>query len=208
MKRVFIYGEKKILKNYEIAVRIAGAIPVISKNITFSNDCDCLLLAGGGDVFPSFYGKEEISCFDKDFYRDLREFSLINVFSQKSAPIFGICRGLQVINVYFGGTLCQKLKNADMHYSPLKDCYHSITIKKSGEFPNLLSDLNVVNSAHRQAIEKIANGFEAVAVSDDECIEAIQCTNKKIFACQFHPERLPQNLYKIGIDIIKFGLNL
>lgn len=208
MKKVFIYGKSSNLKNYQKAITRIGATPVISKRLTTALNCDCLLLAGGGDIYPYFYGKKEISCYDKNLLRDISEFALVKYFLSKNACILGICRGLQLLNVYFGGTLHQKINNFNLHFLPNQDCYHKIFVKEKGEISDILSCLKIVNSSHRQSIDRLANGFKIIASSNDGTIEAIRHEKFKIYAFQFHPERLnlPNLIY--GLKLISTTLQL
>ena len=207
MKKVFIYGQKKQLSNYANAVKKLGALPIVTTDLRLTQNCDSLILAGGGDVFSEFYNEQQKSCFDLNLKRDLAEFYLISYFIQKNLPILGICRGLQIINVYFGGNLYQSNPNVKLQYNPSYDLYHSISFIKN-EFFNSFS-LNLVNSAHRQSIKKLGSNLTVLAISSDETIEAIASKTHCIYATQFHPERLfKHNLYDSGLAVIAKCLQL
>ena len=132
------------LKNYENALALVGA-PLAET----PENADVLLLPGGGDMHPRFYGQALNGSEDLDEARDARELTLIDNFLCAGKPVIGICRGLQVLNVYFGGTLRQHIEG----HSQIDgvDRLHAINTA-----PGLLRELYgarcTVNSAHHQAV--------------------------------------------------------
>ena len=139
-----------------------------------------LLLIGGGDIFPQFYcGGNYFE--NGNFVRDAREFQLIDYFYSKKLPILGICRGLQIVNAFFGGTL----KNVDCHNDCGKDILHPILSPTNG----FLQGLQLVNSNHRQAVDKLCPCADCVCRAEDGIVEGFTIENQ-IFAVQFHPERM------------------
>ncbi len=156
-------------------------------------DCvDGLFLSGGRDIDPMYY--KEI----KDPRTNLEskaideyELLLIDIFYKHKKLIFGICRGFQVINVYFGGTLHQHIENHNQSS-------HHINIEDNTPISVFLKDNQVVNSYHHQAINKLATELKIVARSSDGIIEAFY--NDYIYACQWHPE-LDESMYSF-VDIM------
>jgi len=158
-----------------------------------------LLLTGGSDVYPGRYGKEyDTSRCYTDTPRDTLEFILLNIAIEKQMPVLGICRGLQLINVAFGGTLFVDIPNdygTEINHrdEELGYCYHEIKLVKNSMLYSLIKkDKFTVNSFHHQGIEKLADEFIANAFSDDGFIEGIEQknTNKPfIAAVQWHLER-------------------
>lgn len=140
--------------------------------------CDGLILTGSPyHVNPSLYGMDEnIYNFEDDI-----DYCLIKKFYEKNKPIVGICRGIQVINVYFGGTLKRNIINHER-------VNHMINIMPNTLLSNIYSKRMEVNSTHTQAVDKVADGFLVSAVSDDGVVEAIEKEN--IIAVQWHPEKL------------------
>ncbi len=202
MKKIFIYGETA--ENYEKALSSAGGFAVVSKNAELLRECDGLLLPGGGDISPCLYGSAEKRCFDVDLKRDCAEQYLIAIALSKKLPILGVCRGLQAINVYFGGTLCQKIDEAELHYSPLGDVFHTIALTEKGFLHEIYAENEIlVNSAHRQCAKARGYGLSVCARAKDGTVEALQNLQKKIIAVQFHPERMAG-----GEKIYEFFLNL
>lgn len=154
------------------------------------DECDCLLIPGGADVTPELYGQQPDETVGKtDVDLDKMQLDLIDKFVQKKKPIFGICRGLQLINVYFKGTLIQDLKTDINHkwIALRKDRFHEIT--NTDYMAEVFTEKCLVNSSHHQAIDKIGNGLIAVSHSSDNVIEAIRHETLPVYAVQWHPER-------------------
>lgn len=100
--RVYILGDAAAYQNYALAVERAGGIPCFGSRPA---DCDCLLLPGGGDMESWRYGQENTACRDLEPERDTLELELLAHFTALDKPVLGICRGMQTINVFFGGDL-------------------------------------------------------------------------------------------------------
>lgn len=174
---------------YRRAIERAGEICCIGRD---REKCDALVLPGGGDVEPWRYGAEETDCRGADPPRDALELQLIDAFLQEGKPILGICRGLQILNVYFGGTLIQ---NVDGHSAVNgRDTYHAIRTA-----PSVLQDICAltVNSAHHQAADRLGSGLTAVQWAPDGVIEALIHTSLPVWAVQWHPERLEQDGHRL-----------
>lgn len=188
MKSIFIYGENNILKNYKKAFTKDDCKCVISKQLPVTDDYDCLVLAGGGDVSPEFYGQKNKFCINVDKSRDKREFFLIEKFLSQNKKIVGICRGLQVLNVFFGGTLFQNV----YYHSQVngQDDFHFIYNKPNTFIYDLYGKNCFVNSAHHQAVNILGNGLKTASLSFDGYIEAFYHEKYPIYAVQFHPERM------------------
>ncbi|MDO4378881.1 MAG: gamma-glutamyl-gamma-aminobutyrate hydrolase family protein [Erysipelotrichia bacterium] len=168
-------------------------------------DFDCLLLPGGYDVDPSLYGQipdKSVTVFNKSF--DLMQLSLLDHFVKMKKPVIGICKGLQIINTYFKGTLIQDIKTNIAHNNPdFSDRYHSVI--NNDYMLDLYGKTATVNSQHHQSIDKIGNGLIAVSHSDDNIIEAIRHNTLPIYAVQWHPERTVLNFQREGVvDGFKF----
>ena len=138
-----------------------------------------LLLTGGGDILSYFY-KEQTPCKNVNVIRDVNEMRLFKYFFNKNLPVLGICRGLQIINVWLGGTL----KNVENHQSTQgKDIYHKI-LPSNG----LFDSLRISNSNHAQCVDRLCNLAQNVIFSSDKTIEGFTVQNT--IAVQFHPERM------------------
>lgn len=156
-----------------------------------SGDYDGLLLAGGYDVAPERYGESDNGSKTLDLARDECEFALIEKFSKENKPIFGICRGMQIMNVYFGGTLIGDLPETPKHVSGEDTTYHKIDLVSDSIIGRMFGDSLTVNSFHHQAVKDMAAGFKPTAFSsEDGVIEAMEHADKPWFGLQFHPERM------------------
>jgi putative glutamine amidotransferase len=161
-----------------------------------------VVLSGGGDVHPRFYGApEKVTQLDPkevDERRDEFEFEVLEKALKDRIPVFGICRGLQVANVYFGGTLVLDLPNAGKPGHAKAQGYdrtHSVSISPGTQLEKAIGHQHgEVNSAHHQAVEKIGKGLRVSAASDDGIIEGLewQEADEKPFLLlvQWHPERM------------------
>lgn len=168
----------------------------------YAASLDALLLQGGNDVAPESYGETPInaSCHG-DCVRDQYEMALIRAFVKAGKPVFGICRGLQILNVTFGGSLWQDIGTQvpdalDHVNTSLYDSNaHHIEIQSGSRLQQLYPGLRTgwVNSIHHQAIKNLAPGFAVEAVSTpDGIIEAIRHEGPAYIAgVQWHPEFHP-----------------
>ena len=162
---------------------------------------DGVVMHGGADVWPGSYGEEPLQPeWMGDRVRDLYDMAVVEAFSQAGKPIFGVCRGLQLINVAFGGTLYQDIETqvpgAQQHRNPVTydKHQHDIAIVPGSRLDKLYPNLPRarVNSIHHQGIKQVAPGFSIEAWSiPDRIPEAIhRASNSKsyIAATQWHPE--------------------
>lgn len=169
-------------------------ISPVDKNLWFATyGLDGLILPGGSDINPRRY-KHMISysSYRPNHYLEFFDTEILpEILRIVDFPIFGICRGLQTLNVAFGGTLHQHLWRHP--YSKEKtELIHKIYIKNL-EGEEAYVDYSV-NSFHHQAIANLAEGFEAIAISEDGIIEAIVHKTSPISAVQWHPERIMDDL--------------
>lgn len=147
--------------------------------------CDGLIVIGSAiDINPKNYDEQPIAKIHNMAEEiDTLDFTIIKAFNNVSKPILGICRGIQAINVCFGGSLYQDIP---CHKLPKKE-RHNVKFEKTSFLYNCYNtEQMLINSLHHQAIKELAKGFKAVAKSEDRIVEAIE--NKNIIAVQWHPE--------------------
>lgn len=199
---------KQFLNNpYALAVAAAGGIPVILPNIGgkvliegYLSAIDGLMLSGGVDVSPERFEQEaHPELGEVDLARDAMEFELIAAALKQDMPIFGICRGIQALNVAMGGTLYQDLPSqapsAICHTQgdnkvPRNQPSHSITVNANTRLRAILgSETMKTNSFHHQALNNVAAGLVVTAHAEDGIIEAVEGPDYRyLVAVQFHPE--------------------
>lgn len=152
-----------------------------------------LVLSGGGDVHPDLYRGDRSACEMVDASRDDLEFRLLEIAMVRRVPILGICRGIQVLNVFFGGTLIGHIER----HSALevdgqkKDRRHQIRVVPGTRLCTILGAESLeVNSAHHQAIRDLGKGLVISAMAEDGTTEAVELPGEQfILAVQWHPER-------------------
>ena len=178
--------------NYRAAVAGAGGLPGAGYCPAPDLTCDGLILCGGGDIHCAQYGQEDRGSHPPDLERDRAELALFRAFFAAGKPILGICRGLQLINVALGGTLIQDLPRAlrDLHTSPQGDRVHTVRARPGSLLHRLYGPDFSVNSAHHQAIDRLGEGLTVSAWAEQDIPEALQWEDRRIFAVQFHPERM------------------
>ena len=190
MMKVYIWGTAERYANYKRAVEAAGG------HVKFGGDprdCDALLLPGGGDLEPWRYGQKNTASRGLEPKRDAVEWSLLNRFVTLKKPILGICRGIQTINVFFGGTLVQDIPGHQAVQG--SDRYHMVHSSAS-PLTAVCGDVCIVNSAHHQAVDRVGSGLEVVQWAPDATVEALCHRQLPIWAVQWHPERLDSDLGK------------
>ena len=195
--------------DYCRAVEKAGGIPVLLPALAacdrpLRSFCQGLLLSGGGDFDPAYFNEAphpRLGTVDRD--RDCWEILLIRKAQAESLPILGICRGVQALNVAFGGTLYQDLPaqypqqpNRPLlpHDQPAPGgpATHRVTIKAGSLLARILASTEIwTNSYHHQAVKDPATNLRVTARSDDGVIEGLEGTGDHfLLGVQWHPERL------------------
>ena len=155
-------------------------------------DYDGLVLCGGNDIDPAYFGQAINGAVKIDKPRDEAEWKLAEAYVEMKKPILGICRGHQLLNVFFGGTLIQDLPNK-AHHTSGKDysTVHGATAAAGSIMAELYGQQEIpVNSYHHQALDKIGRGFRVTMLSDDGVVEAMEHETLPIFSVQWHPEQM------------------
>lgn len=193
-----------MLPGYMNGIMEAGGLPII---LPLTDDivqirqiatlCNAFLLTGGHDVSPSLYGEDALpECETCNPERDAMERFLLNEAIQRDMPVFGICRGIQLINVVLGGTLYQDLPTQypspiEHHMTaPYNRAVHKVSVIQDTPLYSILKTPEIgVNSYHHQAIKDLSPRLKPMAVADDGLIEGVYMPDKRfICAVQWHPE--------------------
>lgn len=209
MKKLLIAGYETQTVNYRSAFSMLGAcadpLPFPQEQPvpgSFSREpadiwslaClyDGLVLPGGGDISPSLLCCPDRGSRNIDEPLDRMQFSLLHAFTEAGKPVLGICKGLQIINAGFGGTIIQNLRPAslDIHAWDGRDRIHQTKAAKGTFLHRLYGSRPVVNSAHHQAAGSIGRGLRVAQYAEDFVVEALYHECLPLFAVQWHPERL------------------
>ena len=201
----------KVQNTYIRAIEESGGIPILLPYVKdrdtmerFVNLCDGFFFTGGADIEPQRYGEQsKNTCGEIQYARDELEFAVFQIVNSTLKPIIAICRGAQLINVAFGGTLYQDILSetntriSHRQIEPKNSPSHDVQILKNTPLFDLMKKTVMsANSFHHQAIKKLGEGLEIMAVSDDGIEEAVYLPGERyVRAYQWHPERL----YEIDI---------
>ena len=190
MKHIAIAGTPEGAANFIAALEAlrATGTPVLEGD---DRDYDGLILPGGDDIDPALFGAENQGSREIDRDRDLQQLQLLHHFVQAKKPILGVCKGHQLLNVYFGGGLCQHIPQYLQHQRiDGRDQAHAVRCEAGCLLEKLYGPEFPVNSAHHQAVDTPAPGLRAVAWAEDGVLEAMVHESLPILGVQWHPERM------------------
>lgn len=188
---------------YLEAIERAGGRPVVLHPIGLEpgagshwlDSFGALVLTGGGDIDPSFYGQAPgPNIYGVDAIRDAFEIELARAAFEKGIPLLAICRGLQVVNVALGGTLDQHIigrPGLEPHGVPGggSPVLHLVNVDPASTLSRAMGVGRAVSSCHHhQAIADVGQELRPVAWTDDGIIEAVESPNRPLIAVQWHPE--------------------
>ncbi len=187
-KILLSYGNKA--EEYTEVIETFGGAADAKYCPDYSEEYDGLILCGGNDIDPSCYGEEINGAKNINYERDKADFKLTAAFAEAKKPILGVCRGSQLLNVFFGGSLYQHIENAAMHIS-YNDVYsvHGVTAVEDTLIYDLYGSDFSVNSSHHQAVKRLGEGLVVNARSGD-IVEAFTHKSLPIIGVQWHPERM------------------
>ena len=189
--RAAILGYAERVGNYIAALEAVGVEPLVTLSPAEAAGCAGLLLPGGGDVDPARFGQPDRGSRDIDLPLDEAQLTTLDLFVRAGRPVLGICRGHQVLNIYFGGDLVQDLPTALTHMATEHDDrLHPAALAPGSLLYRLYGDTAPVNSAHHQGLDRIGAGLRATAFAPDGVIEAVEHESLPILGVQFHPERM------------------
>ncbi len=193
-------------EDYINAVQAAGGVPLLIPHRSDEHAApllaklDGVLLSGGGDIDPIYFGEEPLPVNGYiNPLRDSFEILMSRLALEQGVPLLGICRGMQVLNVAAGGSVCQDINlktNRPLQHNqqaPRWYATHNIKIVKGSMLQRILGrDMLRVNSFHHQMLDNLGKGIVISALAGDNVVEAIECTGENNFALgvQFHPENM------------------
>ena len=198
------------------AVKDSGGAPVFLRPTAFADEIseiaarfDGFVFAGGSDIDPSFYNKENEGSHEPDIARDTFEFELMKRVLENEKPALGICRGCQLMNIVLGGTLHQHIPHVKEEWashsrSDVTSGYvHNVKILKKSAFPLNKKETMEVNSMHHQAIDVLADSLSVTAITCDGLVEGVAHKHLPHFTgVQWHPECLAKSDI-VQLDIFK-----
>lgn len=192
-----IYMKSKYVQSLRRTGAMVRWIPLenVQELIPELLQCDGLLMPGGVDIEPARYGQvRSDKCGKSDLLRDEAEWQILDAFLQTGKPVLCICRGVQFLNVFQGGTLHQDIPNHSDFRTRAKGC-HRVTVTADSMLGEIVqvSELTV-NSLHHQAVDELGNGLRVSAVSEDGIVEAVEMVSHPFcVGVQWHPEHLSRH---------------
>lgn len=196
--RILVAAHSSGAVNYERALRAAGAEPVSVHCPPVDLSYDGLLLTGGEDIAPSFYGQDSCGSMPPDLVRDESELALARAYLAAGKPILGICRGCQILNVALGGTMIQDLgpEGNLFHRKTEADKVHPVRAEEGSLLHQFYGPLFCVNSAHHQAAGIVGARLAVTARSEGGVAEGLELPGAPVLGVQFHPERMTGTLQR------------
>ncbi len=202
------------LKKYNVLAASFSMLTYLDA-VMVAKEYDGLLITGGDDLNPKLFNQEphpSIFTVDKDV--EQTDLNLIKAFREAKKPILGICRGLQIINVAYGGTLIQDLPSIrGLHHNQEKfepsidrtNFSHNVEFTKGTYYHQIFGDSYKTNTFHHQAVDILGQGLIASGISEDGIVESLE-DGDLVTAVQWHPEHLVTDkkhdlIFKKFIDV-------
>lgn len=198
---ILILGRKEKTLNYEHFIHSMNFHTITSLSPYHFEEYDGLLLPGGGDIEPAFFGQHNLSSRSIDTELDILQLQALDFFIRQKKPVLDICKGMQLINIYFGGSINQSLPEKNMHTpSPQygKDVYHPVTNVAGSPFFDWWGHSCIVNSYHHQCITTPGKGLKIFQTAPDGVAEGFLHETLPVLGVQWHPERIPVGNQKMA----------
>jgi putative glutamine amidotransferase len=184
------------VSDYARAITAAGGLPVhLPQHVDpaeYTGRLDGLVLSGGADVDPHRYGEPPLAQTGPvEPERDAAELALIDALVAEDRPVLGICRGLQLLNVWAGGTLHQDVPAHARYDLAASEPFDEVAVTPTSRLGLMYGSSRRVNSLHHQSVDRVADGWLVTARSADGTVEAMEWPGHDVIAVQWHPELLP-----------------
>lgn len=191
LSKIAIAGRIRDTGNYEACLNRLGITFLTTLSLSEIQSCSGLLLPGGGDITPAFFGQKNSGSKNIDTELDIIQLQAIEQAIRYGKPVLGICKGMQLINVFFGGTIIQHMKEHAHHEYQDGDRFHPTAIVPDTFLHTIYGNHMTVNSAHHQCLGRLGqNLLLAQYASPDPTPEAVFHKSLPIYGVQWHPERL------------------
>lgn len=201
---------------YVDAVRRAGGVPLLAPHLRDAEEVESLLsvvdavvLTGGQDIDPAAYGASNKASVGVQPDADAADLRLLAGAFDRHLPVLGVCRGLQIANLFFGGDFVQEVRTRGDSDHPLVDPItqhdhrHAIEIEAGSRLSMIYQAGSLeVGSLHHQAIARLADGLVATARTSGGVVEAVEARNHDLIAVQWHPE-LHANGDALFVDVVE-----
>lgn len=223
MKKVAIIGSPSLHVNYQSALERASCKAVIFPDSAYVKKhpeaFDGLLLPGGGDVFSSFsdympFLETSSACcrisgphLCSDFCLTIEQLRALTLFFEQKKPIFGICKGMQLINLYFRGTI-REVSNPRLHKHPEKDVFHPADHLPGSFLHALFGPHMLINSCHHQCVDLLGQNLQIIQYASDGTVEALSHLSAPVFGTQWHPERMPDVNRQDSLLLFRYFVSL
>ena len=192
-----VYGESNMIDSFSNDENLSLMIPLqedLSVAADYAECCDALVLTGGTDIDPRNYGEQHEGDFQID--RDHWEIALLKSFAALKKPVLGICRGMQLINVGFGGSLHFDINDCGVSFRKHRDgrvyerLIHPVNTIEGTRLSGIYGVGGWVNSVHHQSVHQVGENLRISALSDDGVVEAVELESDEnwILGVQWHPE--------------------
>lgn len=190
MKKILIAGYPSKTQNYVNAMMSLGACPDVTLNVPDITRYDGLILPGGGDIDPKLFGQLNCGSRNIDSQLDRLQLAILKGFILHRKPVLGICKGMQLINIFFGGDIHQHLSVYDTHQYNGSDQIHQTTAASGSFLERLYGSRFVVNSAHHQGVDMPGQKIHYIQFCSDGVVEGLMHEYLPVIGVQWHPERM------------------
>ncbi|MEY8431438.1 type 1 glutamine amidotransferase [Lachnospiraceae bacterium 48-42] len=223
-------GRQFVTHSYIQALESAGAVCVLipcteddSHFPCYYGICDGFLFCGGDDISPRLFGEDLLTERGQtDMHMDCFHLSFMKYALSTSLPIFAICRGMQVLNLAYGGTIYQDIslrngvsQNHMQHSASRGDVCHRVACTKNSLLYNLCGSFLETNSFHHQCVKTIGKGLSVSAVTADGIVEALEDSSRSfLVGLQWHPECMyassppMRELFSKFVDRARYAKNI